>query len=539
MLPANPQNLDDLHARFAWDLPARFNIGTACSDVVAREQPDRPAIIEFIDGAMTATGFGDLARRSTRLAAALAGHGIGHGDRIAIMVPQSADAVIAHLATYKLGAITVPLATQFGPDAIAYRLNASGASAFIAFGKGVARAREAPGALDEVKLIVESGPQTGTDPSLDALTETDDTGFAPVDTTPDDPAMMLFTSGTTGQPKGTLHGHRVLLGHLPGIEMAQNFMPQAGDIFWTPSDWAWAGGLLNALLPALYHGVPVVAARAPKFEPGWALEVMKRCGVTNAFLPPTALRMMLAGGSIATEELSLRVIGTAGEALGRQTHQRAMDIFRVPVNEFYGQTECNAMLANCAALGVSRPGSMGQPVPGHAVAILKPDGTVADVGEQGEVAVKAPDPVQFLGYWSDEEATRAKYRDGWLLTGDSGRMDADGYFHFIGRMDDVITSSGYRIGPSEIEDCLAAHPDVEMAAVIGKPDPVRTEIVAAFVKLRAGLIGDEARKQAIAAFVKTRLSAHEYPREINFVESIPLTESGKVIRRHFRKDGTV
>lgn len=536
MLPANPKNLDDLRARFAWDMPDTFNIGTACSDAVAQRHPDRPAVIEFIDGAKTTTSFAELAARSTQLASALARHGIGRGDRIAIMVPQSVDAVTAHLATYKLGAIAVPLATQFGPDAIAYRLAASGARAFIAFSKGIARARDADGALDEVRLVAETGAPTGSDRHLDTLIKTGDAGFAPVDTTPDDPAMMLFTSGTTGQPKGTLHGHRVLLGHLPGIEMAQNFMPQAGDIFWTPSDWAWAGGLLNALLPALFHGVPVVAARAPKFEPGWALEVMKQCGVTNVFLPPTALRMMLAGASAgaATEELSLRVIGTAGEALGRQTHQRAMDMFGVPVNEFYGQTECNAMLANCATIGVNRPGSMGKPVPGHTVAILKPDGTVADVGEPGEVAVKAPDPVQFLRYWNDEEATQAKYRNGWLLTGDSGRMDADGYFHFVGRMDDVITSSGYRIGPSEIEDCLAAHPDVEIAAVIGKPDPVRTEIVAAFVKLRDGVTGDEARKRAIAAFVKTRLSAHEYPREINFVDGIPLTESGKVIRRHFR-----
>ncbi|MCR9121607.1 MAG: AMP-binding protein [Phyllobacteriaceae bacterium] len=534
MLPANPKSLDDLRARFAWDLPDTFNIGTACSDNVAQRHPDRPAIIEFIDGAKTTTSFGDLAQRSTQLASALAGQGIGRGDRIAIMVPQSTDAAIAHLATYKLGAIAVPLATQFGPDAIAYRLAASGARAFIAFGKGIARARQT-GALGNLDLIAEAGAVSNMAGALEALIATGEPEFAPVDTTPDDPAMMLFTSGTTGQPKGTLHAHRVLLGHLPGIEMAQNFMPQAGGVFWTPSDWAWAGGLLNALLPALYHGIPVVAARAPKFEPDWALDVMKKCAVTNVFLPPTALRLMLASAGSAPKELSLRVIGTAGEALGRQTHQRAMDMFGVPVNEFYGQTECNAMLANCEALGVNRPGSMGKPVPGHTVAILKPDGTVAEIGEQGEIAVRAPDPVQFLGYWNDEDATRAKYRDGWLLTGDSGRMDDDGYFHFVGRMDDVITSSGYRIGPSEIEDCLAAHPDVEMAAVIGKPDPVRTEIVAAFVKLRDGATGDAARKRAIAAFVKTRLSAHEYPREIHFVESIPLTESGKVIRRHFRQ----
>ena len=534
MLPKDQPDYDTLHARFEWNLPARFNIGLACADARAAQAPDAPAIVDHGGDGQRIVTFADLAERSGRLAAALGNRGIERGDRVAIMVPQSADAVIAHLATYKLGAVAVPMATQFGPDAIGHRLRASGARALIAFEKGIRRALADPGAADALALIAcTDGAPDGTT-AFGALTQAGGAAFAAADTGPDDPAMMLFTSGTTGQPKGTLHGHRVLLGHLPGIEMAQDFMPRPGDMFWTPSDWAWAGGLLNALLPALCHGVPVVAARAPRFEPGWALDVMRRARVTNAFLPPTALRMLLADAERPPEGLSLRVIGTAGEALGRKTHARARDMFGVPVNEFYGQTECNAMLANCAALGVARPGAMGRPVPGHTVAILRPDGTPAAIGEPGEVAVRAPDPVMFLGYWRDEEATRAKYRGDWLMTGDSGRMDADGFFHFIGRTDDVITSSGYRIGPSEIEDCLAAHPAIEMAAVVGKPDALRTEIVAAFVKLRDRASGDDGLRGEIAEFVKARLSAHQYPREIHFVDDIPLTESGKVIRRHFR-----
>ena len=534
MLPADPQDYQALFDGFAWTLPDACNIGVACADAPAGRHPDRPAIIDMGGAAERIVTFGALAGQSSRLAASLAEHGIGRGERVAIMAPQSVEAVIAHLAVYKLGGIAVPMATQFGPDAIGHRLRASGAKALIAFERGIARALANAGTADALALIACTDGAPNGAIALGALMEAGGEGFTAADTGPNDPAMMLFTSGTTGQPKGTLHGHRVLPGHLPGIEMAQDFMPRPGDVFWTPSDWAWAGGLLNALLPALCHGVPVVAARAPRFEPAWALDVMRRARVTNVFLPPTALRMLLADAERPPEGLSLRVIGTAGEALGQRTHALARERFGVPVNEFYGQTECNAMLANCAALGIARPGAMGRPVPGHTVAVLRPDGTPAAIDEPGEVAVRAPDPVMFLGYWRDEEATRAKYRGDWLMTGDSGRMDADGFFHFIGRTDDVITSSGYRIGPSEIEDCLAAHPAIEMAAVVGKPDALRTEIVAAFVKLRDRASGDDGLRGEIAEFVKARLSAHQYPREIHFVDDIPLTESGKVIRRHFR-----
>jgi acetyl-CoA synthetase len=232
---------------------------------------------------------------------------------------------------------------------------------------------------------------------------------------------------------------------------------------------------------------------------------------------------------------NLRTVSSAGESLGRETYEWARAALGLTVNEFYGQTECNYVLGSSAALGVSRAGAIGKAIPGHDVAILGPDGAPLPPGETGELAIRRGDPSMFLGYWQDEAATRAKFVGDWMLTGDLGRGDADGYVAFLGRNDDIITSSGYRIGPSEIEDCLATHPAVALAAAVGKPDPVRTEIVKAFVKLKPGFAASDALADDIRRHVRDRLSAAEYPREIAFVDEIPLTTSGKVIRRVFRE----
>jgi acetyl-CoA synthetase len=346
---------------------------------------------------------------------------------------------------------------------------------------------------------------------------------------------MIFTSGTTGPPKGALHGHRVLLGHIPGMQFAHEGFPQPGDKVWTPSDWAWAGGLLNALLPSLFLGVPVVSSPAQKFDGHMAYRIMAEMKVRNAFIPPTALRLLKSvDNPRARYDLQLRTIGSAGEMLGRETFEWTRATLGVTVNEFYGQTECNFVLSSSAAFGVSRAGATGKPVPGHRVAIVDETGRELAAGETGQIAIRRPDPVMFLGYWRDIEATAAKFVGDWLLTGDLGWQDADGYFTFVGRDDDVITSSGYRIGPSEIEDCLIGHPAVQLAAVVGKPDPVRTEIVKAYVVLALGRKPSDALAAEIRDWVKTRLSMHEYPREIEFLEALPLTTSGKVIRRLLR-----
>jgi len=348
--------------------------------------------------------------------------------------------------------------------------------------------------------------------------------------------MMIYTSGTTGPPKGALHGHRVLLGHIPGVQWPHEFLPQPGDRMWTPADWAWAGGLLNVLLPSLSLGIAVVARRFEKFDPQEALTLIAETGVRNAFIPPTALKMMRAA-SVAATTPSLRTLATGGEALGAETYEWGRAAFGLTINEFYGQTECNLVLASCAAMGVSRAGAIGKPVPGHEVALIRPDGSACEVEEPGEIAIRAPNPVMFLNYWKNPDATARKFQGDWLLTGDRAIMDVDGYVRFVGRDDDIITSSGYRIGPSEIEDCLMRHPAIAIAAAVGKPDPIRTEIVRAFLVLKAGFAPSDALTTEIQAFVRNRLSAHEYPREIDYVAEVPLTSSGKVMRRILRERG--
>ena len=388
---------------------------------------------------------------------------------------------------------------------------------------------------DDLAVISVDGDHREDIHTFEALTAPFPTLFDVADTHRDDPALMIYTSGTTGPPKGALHAHRVLPGHVPGVQMAQEFMPQPGDKFWTPSDWAWAGGLLNCLLPGLMMGVPVVCSAAQKFDPHLAYRIMAETGVTNAFIPPTALRLMTAVANPRdTYDLKLRAIGSAGESLPRETYDWARRTLGVTVNEFYGQTECNIVLGSMTGLGISRGGAIGRVTAGHTVAIVDDKGREIPRGTPGQIAVRRPDPVMFLGYWNNPEATERKFIGDWMLTGDQGVMDADGYVEFFGRDDDIITSSGYRIGPTEIEDCLLGHPAVRLAAAIGKPDPVRTEIVKAYIVLADGHAPTEALAAEIRDWVKTRLSMHEYPREVEFIDALPMTTTGKVIRRALR-----
>jgi acetyl-CoA synthetase len=359
--------------------------------------------------------------------------------------------------------------------------------------------------------------------------------FTPVATRADDPALIIYTSGTTGQPKGALHAHRVLLGHLPGVEMSHDLLPQPGDRIWTPADWAWIGGLLDVLLPALHHGVPVVARRFRKFTGEAAFQLIQDFGIRNAFLPPTALKVMRAVEDPRGRwTFALRSIASGGETLGAELIEWGRRIFGLTINEFYGQTECNMIVSSCAKLMPARPGIMGRAAPGHHLAIVDATGGEVPAGEQGAIAVRRPDPVMFLEYWNNPQATAAKFAGGWLLTGDAGIMDAEGWIRFVGRDDDVITSAGYRIGPGEIEDCLLGHPAVRMAGVVGKPDAARTEIVKAYVVLKDGFAASAELAREIQLHVKSRLAAHEYPREVAFVADLPMTTTGKIIRRELR-----
>ncbi len=523
---------------FEWRIPQRFNIGVAVTDAWAAREPDRTAIIDRRPGGDIETvSYGELATASTRLAAALAARGIRRGDRVALLLPQCRETAIAHAAVYKLGAIAVPLALLFGPDALAYRLEDSAARGLITCAPGLERLARMDRRPADIELIVSIDGRAGDVADFRQMIADAPDSFAAADTGPDDPAMMIYTSGTTGPPKGALHGHRVLLGHIPGVQMPHEFLPQPGDILWTPADWAWAGGLLNVLLPGLLLGVPVVASRTAKFEPDAAFALIEQVGIRNAFIPPTALRMMRTVADPGRRfSLDLRTIGSGGEALGRETYDWARAELGLTINEFYGQTECNLVLSSCAAIGITRPGAIGVPVPGHEVAVIDPQGARLPPGETGQIAVRRPDPVMFLEYWGNPDATRAKFVGDWMTTGDEGQADDDGYLHFVGRDDDVITSAGYRIGPGEVEDCLIAHPTVALAAVVGKPDPVRTEIVKAFIVLKDGHAPTDELAADIQAFVRERLAAHEYPREIAFRDALPLTTTGKVIRRLLREE---
>jgi acetyl-CoA synthetase len=536
MLPQGA-NYDEIVKAFRWSVPTHYNMGVDACDKWAALEPDRLAILHHrADGSADRWSYGRLSKAAHRLANVLTAAGVRRGDRVAILLPQSPETALTHIAVYSMGAIALPLADLFGVEALSFRLADAGARVVVTNRAGAAKIAEIRSKLPAIDLVLSVDGACDGAVDYQRRVAAASEHFEPVATRADDPALMIYTSGTTGSPKGALHAHRVLLGHLPGVQFAHEFLPVDGDLAWTPADWAWAGGLLNILLPCLSLGVPVVAARFERFDPDSAWWLMGHHGIRNAFIPPTALKLLRSAGSPrARHNFSLRTIGSGGESLGRDTYEWAEAELGLTINEFYGQTECNLVLGACAAAGVTRAGAIGRPTPGHRVAVIDGEGHEMAPGETGQIAVLRPDPVMFLGYWNQPEATAAKFVGDWMTTGDQGMRDADGYVFFVGRDDDLITSSGYRIGPSEIEDCLVGHPAVALAAVVGKPDPMRTEIVKAFIKVKPGVEPSDRLAEEIRSHVRNRLSAHEYPREIDFVAEIPLTTTGKVIRRFFRE----
>ncbi|WP_456305141.1 acyl-CoA synthetase [Elioraea rosea] len=529
---AREETYEALAGRFRWRVPARFNIAAAI-DAWA-DGSGRTALIAIAeDGREERWSFDRLKALSCKIANVLAARGVRRGDRVAILLPQRPETAAAHLAAYRLGAIAVPLFTLFGPDAVSFRLADSGAAAVITDRAGAALLAPLRALLPDLRCVLSADGAADGAEDLPALASRASDSFATADTAADDPALIIYTSGTTGQPKGALHAHRVLLGHLPGVELPHRFFPQDGDLFWTPADWAWIGGLLDVLLPSLFHGVPVLARRFAKFDADAAYALMARAGVRNVFMPATALRLLRAAKP--PPGLTLRSLASGGETLGEALLDWGRATFGLTINEFYGQTEANLLVANCADLFPPAPGSMGRAVPGHQVAVIGPEGEALPHGTLGDIAVRRPDPVMMLGYWNNPEAAAAKFRGAWLVTGDQGRQDEQGNLFFVGRDDDVITSAGYRIGPGEVEECLTRHPAVALAAVIGVPDPVRTERVKAFLVLRPGHAPGEALAAEIQHFVRTRLAAHEYPREIAFLDALPMTATGKVMRKALRE----
>lgn len=533
--PFRGKSIDEIKRSFTWAIPSRYNLGVDCSD---RQPAGATALIhERADGSVDVFTYGRVAQQSNRLANALRGAGIGRGDRVAIILPQLPETAIAHIAAYKLGAVAIPMSTLFGPEALEMRLRDSGARLAVTDSKTIPKLEELSDRLPDLRqLFLTQGKSSRYQSrTIDELYRSSSPDFVPEDTGSDDPALLIYTSGTTGQPKGALHAQRVLFGHLPGFELSHDFFPQSGDVFWTPADWAWIGGLMDALFPTLHHGRCIVSFEAGgPFDPERAQDVMARYGVRNAFLPPTALKLMRQANTAAPANLRLRTVMSGGEPLGEEMLGWVSDHLGVIVNEIYGQTECNYVVGNSSTIYPVRPGSMGLPYPGHEVAVVDEAGGMVPPGTVGEIAVKRPDPVMFLGYWNNPDATAEKFADDWLLTGDRARADEQGYLHFEGRKDDVINSAGYRIGPAEIESTLMKHPAVAMAAAIGIPDPIRGEVVKAYITTRLGTEGTPQLATEIQAFVRDRLAAYEYPREVEFINQMPLTTTGKIRRTELR-----
>jgi acetyl-CoA synthetase len=526
----------EIYDDFRWDIPSRFNMAAACCDRWAAEEGRLALIHERADGAARRYTFRDLQRLANRTANLLTGFGLERRDRVLLLLGQRPETAVLHLGAWKAGMISVLCSVLFAADAVRYRAEVSGAQVIVTDAANLAKAIEVKASLPSIRhVLCVDGPGDGAG-DFWALLERASDRFTTIETAPDDPAFICFTSGTTGQPKGALHAHRSLLGYLPGMELLHDFMPQPGDLHWSPADWAWVAGLKAMLMPAWYHGQPVLAFRSIGFDPEQAFHMMAKHGVRNTLLVPTMLRLMKnVPDPLNRFDLKLRSLVSGGEAVGEELIEWSARTLKVRVNEVFGQTECNLSLGHNALVMRPKPGSLGLAMPGHVCDIVDDHGQRLGDGEIGHIAFKAPDPVMLLEYWNNPQATRDKYAGGWLLTGDLGQRDEDGYFWYRGRADDVITSSGYRIGPGEIEEALVRHPAVRLAAVVGVPDPVRTESIKAFLLLAEGQQPSEALAHEIREFVKSRLARHEYPRAIEFVDALPMTTTGKILRRELRE----
>jgi acetyl-CoA synthetase len=536
---------EEVYQNFRWKIPPYYNIGVDVCDKWAGDR-HRIALI-YIDPQKNThkITFRELRNFSNRLANALTANGIERQDRVGILLSQRPETLISHISVYKSAAIAVQLLTLFGPDAIEFRLKDSMARAVITDVENLPKILAIKANLPDLKLIIAvDGGQTSGVMDFGECISKGSSEFSPVKTKPRDPALIIYTSGTTGQPKGTLHGHQLLLGILPGFEYYHNLFPQAGDLMWTPLDWAYIGGSYDALFPTLHHGRPVLAYKSLKFDPAEAFYTMSAHNVRNLMAVPTVLRMMMHAVKNPRENFNfrLRSITAGGETLGDELFGWCRDQLGISINEQYGQTECDLVVGFCSEIMDIIPGAIGKAVPGHVVEIITEDGQVARPGELGEIAVRYPDPVMFLEYWRNPVATKNKFIGNWLRTGDYGKKDEKGYFWFHGRQDDIIESGGYRIGPGEVEECLMKHESVALVGVIGVPDPIRGEIVKAFILPREGTIPDRALEMSIQEHVKKRLEAHAYPREIEFVKDMPTTKTGKIRKqklkeRHRRSGG--
>ncbi len=540
---------DALYREFRWHVPEDFNIAQTCCARWA-DDPNRIAIlVDDPQDGDRAVSYAELQRDANRLSIVLRRLGVVRGTRVAIVLPQRPEVAVAHIACHQLGAIAMPMSVLFGPEALAYRLQDSEATVLIADEAALpnidAIRADCPALARIIAIDADRGLHGDDLVDWHAALATTSDQFTPVGTRAGDAALLIYTSGTTGSPKGALMPQSALIGNLPGFVASQDWFPNDKDVFWSPADWAWTGGLMDALLPTLYFGKPIVASRA-RFSAEGAFALMEKHRVTNSFLIPTALKMMMKAvpDPKSRYNLKLRAVMSAGEAVGDTVFHWAQSALGVTINEMFGQTEANYLVGNCAIHWPARPGSMGRPYPGHRIAVLDDAGLPVPPGSVGEVALHRcdihghPDPVVFAGYWKRDDATRDKYRGDWLLTGDLAEVDADGYLWYRGRADDMFKAAGYRIGPSEIENCLVKHAAVANAAVVPKPDAERGNLVKAYIVLTEGTQRSDERDAALVAelqqHVRGLLAPYEYPKEIEFIDALPMTTTGKVQRRVLR-----
>jgi acetyl-CoA synthetase len=535
---------EQLRDDFEWEVPETFNIATYVCDRWAADH-DRVAIFgERADGTEETVTFSDFRNRANRLANLLAAHGVGPGDRVGVNTPQKPETAIAHVAIWKLGAVSVPLSTLFGPEALGYRLRDAGATAIVVDETNVDTLRAVRSDCEDLEAVVTVGAESRADEvpfraSLSAYSRT----FETADTDAEDDATIIYTSGTTGPPKGVVHAHRVVLGHLPGFVVGHCGLDiRDSDVIWSPAEWAWVATVFGTMTSALYYGMPVVASQENgPFEPHRAFELVERYGVSILFAPPTALRkMMQVPNPTRQYDLdSVRVLFSGGESLDDRAATWAAETFDgATIQEVYGQTEANITISECPALFPSRDGSLGRPVPGHRVRLVDPDDpeTTVEAGTVGEIAIDAQgDPVCLERYWNAPAKTDRTLRDGWLLTGDLATQNADGYVSFVGRKDDVIISSGYRIGPEEIERTLVGHDAVADAGVVGVDHDVRGEVPKAFVVVADRYDPSPELRADLQQYVKETLSKHAYPRELALVDELPRTVTGKLRRTALRE----
>jgi len=533
-----------LYQDFRWHVPEIFNIAEVCSH--RWSTLNKTAILyENSEGECRKLSYTSLYQQANQLSNLLRQQGIERGDVVACILPQKPETAVTIIACLQLGAIIMPLSFLFGPDALAYRLQHSEAAALIIDAAGVDAFKQIASECPHLKTIIGVGFPSSKKNILALEWEHHVSGmsaeFIPEKTRATDPAILIYTSGTTGDPKGALIPHSAIIGNLTGFVASQNWFPQKKDIFWSPADWAWTGGLMDALLPSLYFGKPIVAYEG-RFSAETAFYLMEKYKVTNTFLFPTALKMMMKAcpQPHLHYRLRLRAIMSAGEPVGDTVFDWCKDALGVKPNEMFGQTEMNYIVGNSHQRWPARAGSMGRPYPGHRVAIIDDDGNEVAEGQTGEIAVHRldqsghPDPVFFLGYWKNDEATRNKFTGSWCRTGDLAYRDADGYLWYQGRSDDMFKAAGYRIGPSEIENCLIKHPAVSNVAVVPKPDKERGNLVKAYIVLSAGYQGNAALTEDLQAHVRGKLAPYEYPKEIEFIDALPMTTTGKIQRRILR-----